>query len=170
MLCLETALGDGEAVRGRFTRSLLLGNWLDTLSESTLFSLRIRTSHCHFDFAFLDACLPHPHCSWSRPCFPQLRVGSILLHRKQRPGCSLLTAAWRARRHSRWPGTWDPWNAAIYLSRRHEKTGRGTGPPPRRQAQQPLLAHQVPRVPLGLELGLEVVVAAELVQVQQEGR
>lgn len=59
----------------------------------------------------------------------------------------------------------------IYLSRRHEKTGRETGPPWSRQVQLALLAPQVPRAPPGPELGLGLeVVAAELVQVQQEGR
>lgn len=116
-----------------------------------------------------------------------MRVVSILLHRKQHPGYSLLIVAWRAQRHSRWSGTWDPWNAAIYLSRRHERTGRGTGEPP---GQPGRLARQVPQAPPGLGSGsvsglalalalvfvmaLEeegvVAAAAELVLVQQEGR
>lgn len=145
-------------------------------------SLEIRTSHCHFDFACPDVCLSHPHYFWSRPCSPQLRVGSILLRRKQHPGCSLLIAAWHARQHSRCSGTWDPWNAVIYLSMRHERTDRGRGP---LRARLDRLALQVPQVPPGsgpgrgaeLELGFgleeeEGVVAAagELALVQQGGR
>lgn len=198
MLCLETALGDGEVVRGRFALSLFLGTWSATLSEPMPFSLEIRTSHCHFDFACPNVCLSHPHYFWSRPCSPRLRVGSILLRRKQHPGCSLLIAAWRVRRHSRCSGIWDLWNAVIYLSMRHERTDRGTGPPRARLDRLGLLAlqvrqvRQVPQVPWGpgpgsgpgpeLELELElgfgfeeeeegvVVVAAELALVQQEGR
>lgn len=80
----------------------------------------------------------------------------------------------------------------IYLSMRHEKTDRGTGPRRTRLDRLGLLALQVPQVPRGqgprpgpelereLELGfgleeegvavVVVVLAAELALVQQEGR